>query len=251
AKYTEKDAYYPGGLFVDQYTQEYSRDCEPMLGGHSDNYYYQLASWIRRFKGVRKPPAASRSYSIQIDGSFDDWNEVKPEFRDTIGDVAHRDHKGYGDLVYQNDTGRNDIVICKAAYDEENLYFFAQTREKITPRTDPYWMLLFLDADQDATSGWLGYDFVANLETISERESTLKTWQNRSWATAAKIPFRVNGNGMELAIPRRWIGREKGNPSLDFHWADNIQSFKGVSELGVNGDSAPNRRWNYRFITEE
>ncbi len=34
---------------------------------------------------------------------------------------------------------------------------------------------------------------------------------------------------------------------FDFHWADNIQSFDGVSELGVNGDSAPNRRWNYRY----
>ena len=26
-----------------------------------------------------------------------------------------------------------------------------------------------------------------------------------------------------------------------------IQRFTGVEELGVNGDSAPNRRWNYRF----
>ena len=57
--YTDADCYYPGGLFVDEYTQEYSRDCEPMRGGHGDNYYYQLAAWVRRFKGVRERPVAT------------------------------------------------------------------------------------------------------------------------------------------------------------------------------------------------
>ena len=33
---------------------------------------------------------------VVIDGDFVDWNDVKPEFRDTIGDTIHRDHKGYG-----------------------------------------------------------------------------------------------------------------------------------------------------------
>ncbi len=32
SKYTDADCYFPGGLFVDEYTQEYSRDCEPMRG---------------------------------------------------------------------------------------------------------------------------------------------------------------------------------------------------------------------------
>jgi len=43
------------------------------------------------------------------------------------------------------------------------------------------------------------------------------------------------------------VGEAAGQPALDFHWADNIQSFSGIAELGVNGDIAPNRRWNYRF----
>jgi hypothetical protein len=42
-----------------------------------------------------------------------------------------------------------------------------------------------------------------------------------------------------------------GDPAFDFHWADNIQSFGGVAELATNGDSAPNRRWNYRFAVAE
>jgi hypothetical protein len=247
SKYKDSDCYHDGGLFVDEYTQEYSRDCEPMRGGHGDNYYYQLAAWVRRFKGVRERPKAMGPSRFVIDGAFEDWQKVQPEFRDTIGDTIHRDHKGYGDLIYRNDTGRNDFVISKAAYDKSNLYFFVQTLNKITPRTDPNWMLLLLDTDQQASTGWLGYDFVVNLEVLSDKETTVKAWRSGQWQTVGKARYRVNGNGMEIAIPRNLVGLAKQTPAFDFHWADNVQSFGDASELGLNGDSAPDRRWNYRF----
>ena len=245
--YTDENAYFKGGLFVDEYNQEYSRDCEPMRGGHTDNYYYQMAAWIRRYKGVRPLPAASQASAIAIDGRFGDWEAVAPEYRDTIGDVVHRQHPGRGDLVYENHTGRNDFVIMKAAYDEKNIYFMAQTREPITAHSDPMWMLLLLDTDQDAATGWLGYDYIVNLEVLDDATTTLKCWKNGGWQPVGRISYRVSGNGLELAVPREWIGKAGGKPALDFHWADNIQGFNGIDDLGVNGDSAPNRRWNYRF----
>ncbi|HXK94158.1 MAG: hypothetical protein HPY51_01325 [Candidatus Omnitrophica bacterium] len=245
--YQDSDCYYPGGLFVDEYTQEYSRDCEPMRGGHTDNYYYQLAGWVRRFKGVRERPKADGPSPISIDGAFEDWKNVTPEFRDTIGDTLHRHHRGYGNILYRNDTGRNDFVIAKAAYDETNLFFFAQTLNSITPRTDPHWMLLLLDTDQNARTGWLGYDYVVNLEVPSDTETTIHAWRDGSWEPVGRSAYQVNGNGLELSIPRSLIGQNQKTPAFDFHWADNIQGFTDVSELGVNGDSAPNRRWNYRF----
>ena len=249
--YTDKDAYHPGGLFVDQYDHEYSRDCEPMRGGHTDSYYYQLASWVRRFKGVRPLPTAAGPSAIAVDGEFADWSAVTPEYRDTIGDVTHRDHKGYGDTHYTNATGRNDIVIAKAGYDDTHLYFFVQTKAPLTPHTDANWMRLLIDADQDATTGWLGYDYAANVTVNSADETTLSTWRDGEWATIATVPYRVNGNGMELSLPRAPLGLTAGNPTFDFHWADNIQGFTHVSELGINGDSAPNRRWNYRYAVGE
>jgi len=247
SKYKDTDCYYPGGVFVDEYTQEYSRDCEPMRGGHGDNYYYQLAAWVRRFKGVRERPLATGPSRIVVDGSFVDWQKVEPEFRDTIGDTLHRDHKGYGDLEYRNETGRNDFVILKAAYDAANVYFFAQTLDKISPRTGRNWMLLFLDVDQNTGTGWLGYDYVVNLEVLSDTATTVKAWRKGKWETVGKAKYRVNGNGMEIVIPRALIGQKDKTPGFDFHWADNIQSFDGASEFGVNGDSAPDRRWNYRY----
>lgn len=251
SKYTDKDCYFPGGMFVDQYTQEYSRDCEPMMGGHTDNYYYQLASWVRKFKGVRPIPRAAGFSEIAIDGQFDDWQTVEPEYRDTIGDVAHRGHRGYGELVYTNDTGRNDFVISKAACDDTYLYFYAQTRDPVTPHTDPMWMLLLLDADQDTSTGWLGYDFVVNHTVNDNGGTTVKKWIDGKWEIGDSATYRVNGNGLELAISRESVGETGRAPAFDFHWADNIQGFSGVAELGVNGDSAPNRRWNYRFSVAE
>ncbi len=247
SKYTDKDCYFPGGLFVDEYTQEYSRDCEPMAGGHTDNYYYQLASWIRRFKGVRPLPVATGPSEITIDGEFGDWETVQPEFRDTVGDVIHRNHPGYGKLIYANDSGRNDIVRSKAAYDDGQVYFYVETADPITPHTDPMWMLLLVDTDQDASTGWLGYDILVNHEVLNDSETAVQRWNNGAWKQIGTAKYQAKGNALELAVPRDLIGEASGTPSFDFHWADNIQSFDGIQELGVNGDSAPNRRWNYRF----
>ena len=238
--YKESECYYPGGLFVDQYDQEYSRDCEPMRGGHTDNYYYQLASWVRRYKGVRERPRATGPSTISVDGKFNDWNGVTPEFRDTPGDVAHRDHIGYGQLRYTNTTGRNDFVTLKAAYDTDKLYFYASTRSEIAAPEDPFAMLLLVDADQDGKTGWLGYDYLV-------RRAEVCAWREGAWVAVGVVDRRIAGSEMELSVPRSALGETEGAPHFDFHWADAITAFTDVSELGVNGDSAPNRRWNYRF----
>ena len=81
--------------FVDEFDAEFSRDIEPMKGGHGDNYYYQMVANIRRFKGARPiPPVEPKP--IAIDGKFDDWAGVAPEFLDAVGDPVHRDHRGWG-----------------------------------------------------------------------------------------------------------------------------------------------------------
>jgi hypothetical protein len=247
SKYKDSDCYYPGGLFVDEYTQEYSRDCEPMRGGHGDNYYYQLASFIRRYKGVREGPLAKGPQAIQIDGSFQDWDTVRPEFRDTVGDTLHRNHKGYGSLVYQDDSGRNDFAACKCAYDATNVYFYARTVAEITPRTDTNWMVLFVDVDRNPSTGWCGYDYALNLEVLSERETTVKEWRSGKWETVARVPLAYQRNELEMAVPKRLLGLTPYRAGFDFHWADNFRNLEGIAEFGVHGDSAPNRRFNYRY----
>ena len=69
-------------MFVDQFKQEYSRDIEPMAEGHADSYYYQLVDSVRHYKGVRPQATASEAKTIVIDGRFDDWTDVNPEYLD-------------------------------------------------------------------------------------------------------------------------------------------------------------------------
>lgn len=43
-------------LFVDNYTREYSRDIEPMEGGHGDQYYQWLKEYIRAYRALEECP---------------------------------------------------------------------------------------------------------------------------------------------------------------------------------------------------
>ncbi len=234
--------------FCDTFSQEGSRDIEPMKGGHGDNYYYQLISYVRRYKGARPLPAVE-PHPIAIDGQFDDWKNAQPEYRDTIGDPVHRDHLGWGkQLHYANQTGRNDIVASKVSYDDRNVYFYIHTREKLTPSTNPNWMLLFLDVDNNPQTGWLGYDVVINRKVAGPEETSLQRniGGKYEWGPPVSIRYRTAGNDLELAIPRALLGIQSLPAILDFKWADNIQQTGDWADFTINGDAAPNDRFNYR-----
>ena len=236
--------------FVDQYSEEFSRDIEPMTGGHGDNYYYQLANYIRRYKGVRSVPPVE-SQPIQLDGKFDDWRDVTPEFRDAVGDPVFRDHPGWkGQPRFSNLTGRNDIVAVKVSRDATNYYFYVRTAAPLTPPGDPHWMLLFIDVDHNAKTGWLGYDFVVNRTKVQSGTTTLErnvggTYQ---WGAPVTVQFRYAGNEMELALPRAALGLTNESATIDFKWADNIQETGDWSDFTLNGDAAPDDRFNYHAI---
>jgi hypothetical protein len=245
--------YEPGPVtFVDQFNREYSRDCEPMRGGHGDTFYYQLAANIRRFKGARPLPPV-RPQPIQIDGRFDDWARVEPEFRDDLGDPVQRDHRGWGkDTRYVNRTGRNDIVAAKVSFDAQRVFFYVHTAGRLTPPTDPNWMLLFLDTDGNATNGWLGYDFLVNRSGVTPTHTTIQrhVGQGYQWGAPVEIACRIGEKEIELAIPRTLLGLTRRPATIDFKWADNIQQTGEWSDFTLNGDSAPNDRFNYRARLE-
>ena len=234
-------------MFVDQFDQEHSRDIEPMKGGHGDNYYYQMVSYIRRYKGARPlSPVVSRP--IAIDGRFDDWAEVTPEFRDTIGDPVHRDHAGWAKAgPYVDQSGRNDLVASKVSRDAEQLSFYVRTREPLTPHTDPNWMVLLLDVDHDPTTGWFGYDYVVNRVPAGSDTATLERYEGENrWGSPVQIPYRMAGNELELAIPRSAL---KGSTdTIDFKWLDNVGPLEDPINFTLHGDAAPNDRFNYRAV---
>ncbi len=239
-----------GFFFVDQYNTEFTRAIQPMKGGYTDNYYMQMAQNIRRYKGVRPIPEIKGYTTIKMDGDFQDWKQIGVEYRDTIGDTAHRDYKGYGGLHYKDDSGRNDIVTCKVAVDEKNVYFYAETNEALTPHTDPNWMLLLIDADRNPHTGWYGYDFLINHSIVDSKTTTIKRYDSamESWVEAARLSYRYKGKSLQLAVPRKLLGLEGFAFSFDFKWADNPRDLTDPISLCTAGDTAPNRRFNYRCI---
>ena len=236
--------------FVDQYNAEFNRTIQPMKGGYTDNYYMQMAQNIRRYKGVRPIPQSSGYQKIRIDGTFKEWDKVKVEYRDTKGDVTHRDHKGYGGNHYVNNSGRNDIVLSKVAVDKDNIFFYAETMDKLSPFSDPNWMLLLIDADNNASTGWYGYDFIVNKKVVDAQSTELMRYDEQAgeWKKVNILSYRVNGNQLELSIPRADLGLIDDSFVFDFKWTDNPANLKDPISLCVDGDAAPNRRFNYRYI---
>ena len=234
--------------FVDQYNAEFNRTIAPMKGGWTDSYYMQMAQNIRRYKGVPPMPVFNGISEITLDGNLGDWQHVRP-YADTRGDVIHRDHDGYGNLHYTDSTGRNDIIATRVAVGKRDLYFSAETASSLTPYNDPRWMLLLIDSDQDAATGWHGFDYIVNLKVVSERLTSLQRFNNetRQWELAAEIPYATKGNVLEVSIPRKLLGKGRNHIALDFKWTDNPSSLDDIISLCTSGDTAPNRRFAYRF----
>ena len=241
--------------FVDQYNEEFNRSIYPMKGGNTDSYYMQMAQNIRKYKGVRPIPQFKGYHKIAVDGRFDDWNIVTTEFRDTKGDIAHRDYNGYGGSHYTNTSGRNDIVTAKVSVDENNISFYVETDNPLTPHDGDNWMLLLIDADNDHATGWHGYDFIINKKVNSDRKTAVMRYNAKngenSWTEVAQVDYRYAGNRLEVAVPRSLLGLSAEKFTFDFKWSDNPADLKDVISLCIDGDTAPNRRFNYRFIWEK
>ena len=225
---------------------------EPIQGGYTDEYYDQLVSNIRKYKGVNLQQAASSATTILMDKSFTGWQNIQPVYYDASGDVAHRDYNNVDNsAVYINNTGRNDIIESRVAYDSNNIYFYVKTDSALTNYSDKNWMLLFIDADTNHTTGWEGYNYVINLNVKSDSVTTLAIWngQDSSWVESAYLKYRYVGNQMQIELPRKMINQTGENISFYFHWADNIQKLNDITEFFISGDSAPDRRFNYWFTT--
>ena len=221
-----------------------------MKGGYTDNYYMQMAQNIRRYKGVRPIPVNKGLKKINVDGGFSDWDKVKVTYRDTRGDVTFRDGDGYAGLHYSDSTGRNDIQDSKVALGKDgNVYFYVKCGSDISPCTDPDWMLLLIDSDQDSGTGWYGYDILVGRKVSPDGKTSVMEYDNGAWKSVCQAEFAVSGKEMEIAVPASALGLSGKNAvSFDFKWADNTGELVDPISLCLRGDTAPNRRFNYRFV---
>ena len=227
-RYREWEGSTTAAVFPDNFDAAHSRDAEPVKGFWGDAYYWQLVSNIRRYKGVREIEPV-RSRPILIDGSFEDWREVGPAFRDTPGDPVKRHAKLLGKAGrVDDDSGRNDIVEAKVSVDAGRICFYVRTADSLVHGEAGNWMLLFVDADADAKTGWLGYDL-----TI------------RPAAPQKDVSVSIGACEIELSVPLERFGGKLPR-HMDFKWADNCLEKNDWSDFTLHGDAAPNDRHNFR-----
>ncbi|WP_236976097.1 hypothetical protein [Membranihabitans maritimus] len=236
--------------FVDQFDWERSRDIEPNKGwgDKGDVYYYQLINNIRKFKGLPEPKEISGSKSIDL-GKSGEWDYVKPYFKHYKGNTFDRDHRGRYDEYYVNRTGRNDLMGAKVARDDENLYFYVETGNNISPSSDRNWMMLMIDIDRNKSTGWEGYDYIINRTQPGAKEVVIEKniagrWE---WKKVGVGKYVLNDQSLEIEIDREILGVEDNQLDFEFKWNDNMQDIGNIMDFYVNGDTMPGGRFNYVY----
>lgn len=244
--------------FPDNFSDEYSRDIEPSKGDLKDHYYYQLVQYIRRYKGTSAMPAVDEPVTVDIT-TGDGWDKVSRTYETYRGDVFDRRARGYinnetkTNYRYINNTGRNDIVSCKATYDASNVYFKVETKDDLTPYTDPGWMRLLIevaDKNKEAVSAdnWESFQYIVNRQTpADESHTTLERskggWE---WETVGQVQYSANGKTLQIAVPRIMLGIDGCSSfTVNFKWSDNMQSDGDILDFYENGDVAPEGRYKY------
>ncbi len=255
----------PNG-FPDQFDDEHSRDIEPSKGDLKDHYYYQLVNASRRFQGARPIPTPSVAQSIDLGAGAEQWSGAEPYFAAYIGNTGHRDAKGYGSTYYTEFSGRNDIIGARVARDDDYVYFYVECAEDITPYTDPLWMVLYLDTDQQ-TQGWETFDYVLNKTAPTASKATLERFSGNGYDTEAicEVDYTVSGKFMQVRVPKSALGLTGYDFTINFAWTDNVHdttdtgkqtadgawiytNFSGdILDFYTSGDVAPGMRFKYSY----
>ena len=253
--------------FCDQFNDEFSRDIEPTKGDLKDHYYYQMVNFIRQYKGVRPIPAPNGMATIDITKDNAQWSSVEPYYAAYVGNTGDRNGEGWGELTYHEYSGRNDIMGAKIARDDEYVYFYVECAEDITPYTDPLWMVLYLDTDQQ-NQGWETFDYVLGKTSPSATKAVLEKFTGNGYETetVGEVDYTVNGNYMQIKVPKSMLALSGHDFTVNFAWTDNVHdeadqgaadetdyvytTFSGdIMDFYISGDVAPSGRFKYSYVS--
>ena len=240
-KYTEYSGY--KNAFVDLCDEEGSRDFEPSRSYIKDDYFNLLVDFTRKYKGVRPAPVASAEKTIDIEGDAKVWSDVAPEFLNYNGEYG-RDEIGFldketGKSLHYTSTTYNSVVKSKVARDKDNFYFYAETAEDLVE--SPAWMHLYINADRNIATGWIGYDYAVNVNG----KGVVSKYENGTWINIGTAALKESGKVLQLSFARSLIG-ETGIVDIEFKWTDN---FTGTDYLDFydKASVAPAGKFNYLY----
>ncbi len=264
----KREAWFEGqtvACFVDSFNTEFSRDIEMtkestyavdentgayLQEGYADNYYLQMIQNIRRYKGI-KVSAADRAaaetpmHTIDINGSPSQWDCVESVYHNISIDNLPRDCSGY-----QQAAADHFIRTLRVAHDQENLYFCIETEDAILAHSGDRtnWMNLFIGIAGASQPSWEMYQYVLNRHPISEQLTSLeRSVGGYVFEQAAKVRYSIQGNVMQIAVPRSALGLENENFTLYLKAADSIEKESDIMDYYVSGESVPLGRLSFTY----
>ena len=242
--------------FPDEYNDEFSRDIEPTKGKLRDNYYYQMVSYIRKFKGCEQTSVYEVNKRINLNKPLSpQWDKITSSYIAYENNVSDRRSEGYGSKYYKDTSGRNDIVEAKAVVDTDNIYFFVRCKDEITPYSDKNWMTLYIDTDEN-NKGWETFDYVIGKKTADKDQAYVQKFTGKGYETqiVAKADYAQDGEYLVYAVSKADIGLDKDRDKVMFKWTDNVSDedgsgvFKGeILDFYRSGDVAPGGRFKYVY----
>ncbi len=228
--------------FVDCCNLEYSRDIEPMRGGYFDNYYMQLISYVRKYKGYDTMEEFSAGQTAA--------------YRDFPHGGTERCCIGYGNTEYVNRSGRNQITECTVCDDGDAITFTAECSDDITANDyQSSWMQLYIGVEGSSAPSCCGVQFIANTYTFTDNLTALsrctedsRTMEADTFDICAKLDYSVSGKSIQIKIPKNSLGIEcDSDYSIRFKWADSKERITRMEDFYTSGDCAPIGRLFFRY----
>lgn len=209
-------------MFVDCASPLYSRDIEMMRGGYFDNYYLQLISCIRAYKGQNDDALPTTCYHVP-------------------GGNIHRSSDGYG-THYTNTTGRNALAAMKVEKNNDSLCVRVQCYGKLDENRDGSWMQVFVtgEGEHGGMFATIWTKDGVQLAAVGKQDHHDDTSDYTDVAVAMSIQAEVEENSVTYHIPCSLL--PKG--TLWVKAADSREPIRTGEDFYDHGDSVPvGRLW--------
>lgn len=240
-------------VFVDAFTKEFSRDIEPMKGGHEDAFYLQTIKNIRQYKGETGKNYLPAAKTVNIAGSVSQWDTGAQVYR-AFGTTGYgRDsYDAAGKNRYTQSAPRNNLQEIRVTNDSNYIYFYILSENNITSPSGTNWMNLFIGTGAPASKGWNGYEYVLNRQVnlATGKTDVMALSSNFGGTKVAEADVRVDGRIMQIRIARSALSLSSGTAAgaqIYFKLADGVQNPQSIENYYISGKSLPMGRVSFSY----
>lgn len=236
-------------MLCDAASKEFSRDIEPMVGGYQDAFYLQLASNIRRYKGVRDENAGKEDpKTIDIKGSVAQWQDVNyVETKPDAEQMARDAFGGSQTVKYQQPAPKDALLEVRVAHDKDNLYFYIKTKARVSDLSKGSNKLnIFLGTGEPTLKGWNGYEYLIGSSISEEKISIDALSDSYGLTSVGEGAINCVANLIQLSVPRSAIGLANAD-KFYFKVAMGVEKPSDIMNYYTTGSSMPMGRLSYEY----